>query len=104
MAGFLRLRFPSSVTAGGLDGPVIRELKVVGSEVPIGQESSRPSDYQHRGFGRSLLEAAEAAVRSQGYSRVYVTSAVGTREYYRRWGYERVGPHMAKRVFAGHNP
>jgi elongator complex protein 3 len=104
VAGFLRLRFPSSATVGGLDGPVIRELKVVGSEVPVGQEGSRPSEYQHRGFGRSLLEAAEAAVRSQGYSRVYVTSAVGTREYYRRWGYERVGTHMAKGVFAGHNP
>jgi elongator complex protein 3 len=104
VAGFLRLRFPSGATAGGLNGPVIRELKVVGSEVPVGQEGVRPSDYQHRGFGRSLLEAAEAAARSQGYSRVYVTSAVGTREYYRRWGYERAGPHMAKSVFAGHNP
>ena len=104
VAGFLRLRFPSAATPEGLDGPVIRELKVVGSEVPVGEEGSRPSDYQHRGFGRSLLEAAEEAVRSNGFARVYVTSAVGTREYYRRWGYERVGPHMAKSVFAGHNP
>ena len=103
VAGFLRLRFPSGRTLGGLDGPVVRELKVVGSEVPVGQESSRPNEYQHRGFGRSLLEAAEEAARSEGYPRVYVTSAVGTREYYRRLGYERVGPHMAKRVFAGHN-
>jgi len=104
IAGFLRLRFPSNATPGGLDGPVIRELKVVGTEVPIGQAGHRPSDYQHRGFGRSLLEAAEEAVRAEGFSRVYVTSAVGTREYYRRWGYERAGPHMAKSVFAGHNP
>ena len=104
VAGFLRLRYPSDRTPGGLDAPVIRELKVVGSEVPVGQEGTRPSEYQHRGFGRSLLEAAEEAVRSQGYSRVYVTSAVGTREYYRRWGYERAGPHMAKSVFARHNP
>ena len=103
VAGFLRLRFPSGRTPGGLDGPVIRELKVVGTEVPVGQEGVRPSEYQHRGFGRSLLEAAEEAARSQGYPTVYVMSAVGTREYYRRWGYERAGPHMAKRVFAGHN-
>jgi len=103
VAGFLRLRFPSGQTPAGVDGPVIRELKVVGSEVPVGQEGTRPSEYQHRGFGRALLEAAEEAARSQGCSTVYVTSAVGTREYYRRWGYERSGPHMAKRVFAGHN-
>lgn len=103
VAGFLRLRFPSNATRGGLEGPVVRELKVVGSEVPIGREGSRPSDYQHRGFGRGLLAAAEERVRSEGYGRVYVTSAVGTREYYRRLGYERAGPHMAKSVFAGHN-
>ncbi|HYA54286.1 MAG TPA: GNAT family N-acetyltransferase, partial [Thermoplasmata archaeon] len=104
VAGFLRLRFPSDATPGGLDGPVIRELKVVGTEVPVGQEGSRPSDYQHRGFGRALLEVAEEAVREAGFPCVYVTSAVGTREYYRRWGYERAGPHMAKAIFARHNP
>jgi elongator complex protein 3 len=27
-----------------------------------------------------------------------VTSAVGTRNYYRRLGYERSGPYMAKRL------
>jgi elongator complex protein 3 len=103
VAGFLRLRFPSDETAGGLDAPVIRELKVVGNEVPIGQNGSRPSEYQHRGFGRGLLTAAEERVRRDGYSRVYVTSAVGTREYYRRLDYERAGSHLAKSVFAGHN-
>lgn len=104
VAGFLRLRFPSEETPGGLDAPVIRELKVVGSEVPIGREGSRPNEYQHRGFGRGLLAVAEEQVRREGFSRVYVTSAVGTREYYRRLGYERSGTHMAKSVFAGHNP
>jgi elongator complex protein 3 len=103
VAGFLRLRFPSGQTDGGLEDPVIRELKVVGSEVPVGASGGRPNEYQHRGFGRALLEAAEARARSDGFRRVYVMSAVGTREYYRARGYERVGPHMAKGVFAGHN-
>ena len=104
VAGFLRLRFPSEETPGGLEEPVVRELKVVGSEVPVGQDGSRPNEYQHRGFGRSLLAAAEQAAGSAGYSRLFVTSAVGTREYYRRLGFERVGPRMAKSIFAGHNP
>ena len=104
VAGFLRLRFPSAETVGGLAAPVVRELKVVGNEVPVGAEGVRPSEYQHRGFGRALLAAAEEAVRTEGFSEIYVTSAVGTREYYRHLGYERAGPHMAKRVFAGHNP
>ncbi|MGC2358820.1 MAG: elongator complex protein 3 [Thermoplasmata archaeon] len=96
VAGFVRLRFPSEGTDGGLTEPVIRELKVVGSEVAVGQTAGRPTEYQHRGFGRSLLEAAEGEARGRGYSGVYVTSAVGTREYYRARGYARSGPHMRK--------
>jgi elongator complex protein 3 len=104
VAGFLRLRFPSTREEGALDAPVIRELKVLGSEVPVGVAGGGPTDYQHRGFGRALLEAAEERVRSEGFGRVYVTSAVGTREYYRARGYVAAGAHMAKGVFAGHNP
>jgi elongator complex protein 3 len=96
VAGFLRLRFPSSTTDGGLPEPVIRELKVVGSEVAVGRAAGQPTEYQHRGFGRALLDAAEAEARSDGYAGVYVTSAVGTREYYRARGYSRSGPHMRK--------
>jgi len=103
VAGFLRLRFPSERTDGGLDAPVVRELKVLGSEVPVGKEPGRATDYQHRGFGRALLESAEERVRTAGFSRIYVRSAVGTREYYRARGYLPEGPHMAKPVFARHN-
>jgi len=103
IAGFLRLRFPSHETEGGLADPVIRELKVVGTEVPVGADGTQSHEYQHRGFGRGLLRAAEERARGEGFSRLFVMSAVGTREYYRREGYERVGPHMAKSVFAGHN-
>jgi elongator complex protein 3 len=100
VGGFLRLRFPSGATPGGLDAPVIRELKVLGTEVPVGESPVGPDRYQHRGLGRALVARAEASARSQGHSRLYVLSAVGTREYYRALGFERVGPHMAKPLFA----
>jgi elongator complex protein 3 len=103
IAGFLRLRYPSGSTDGGLDGPVVRELKVVGSEVAVGVAAGRPTDYQHRGFGRSLLQAAETEARDRGFPGLYVTSAVGTREYYRARGYERAGPHMRKTLYAPRN-
>jgi elongator complex protein 3 len=103
IAGFLRLRVPSGQTEGGLEAPVIRELKVLGREVPVGAPGGGASEYQHRGFGRALIEAAEDWIRDRGYSRIYVTSAVGTREYYRTRGYARLGSHMAKDVFAGNN-
>lgn len=96
VAGFLRLRFPSDRTAGGLPAPVIRELKVVGREVPVGTPGGGPAEYQHHGFGRALLARAEEKTRESGFDRIFVTSAVGTREYYRPLGYAVDGPHMAK--------
>jgi elongator complex protein 3 len=92
VAGFLRLRFPSA-TGSPLDAPVIRELKSLGTSRPVGA-SVATSSMQHRGLGRSLVETAKARAREAGFDRLYVLSAVGTREYYRRLGFERAGPHM----------
>jgi elongator complex protein 3 len=95
-AAYLRLRFPSGETDGGLDGPVVRELKVLGRELSVGEDPRAPDAYQHRGFGRRLLEEAEALAKDAGHPRLYVTSAVGTREYYRVRGFLPAGPYMAK--------
>ncbi|MCI4354413.1 MAG: GNAT family N-acetyltransferase, partial [Thermoplasmata archaeon] len=103
IAAFLRLRFPSTATVGGLDAPVVRELKVLGPEVAVGSTGNGWGEYQHHGFGRALLERAERAAASEGFDRLYVLSAIGTREYYRRHGYEAAGAHMAKRLFAARN-
>lgn len=100
VAGFLRLRFPNARTDGGLKNPVVRELKVLGVEVPIDAPANGGSQYQHRGLGRSLLEAAEERSRELGYGALFVMSAVGTREYYRKRGYERAGPWMTRPISA----
>ncbi|MCI4324894.1 MAG: tRNA uridine(34) 5-carboxymethylaminomethyl modification radical SAM/GNAT enzyme Elp3 [Thermoplasmata archaeon] len=99
VAGFLRLRAPSSASPTGLRDPVVRELKVLGPETPIGVRPG-PGTYQHRGFGRALLDRAESIAREEGARRVFVTAAVGTRPYYRALGYERVGAYVAKPLFA----
>jgi elongator complex protein 3 len=96
VAGFLRLRLPSEPLPGGLADPVIRELKVLGPELPVGATPNRGGELQHRGFGRRLLEAAEEESRSAGFRRLYVTSAVGTRGYYARFGFSPDGPYLAK--------
>ena len=92
---YLRLRFPSDRTEGALDGPVVRELKVVGRELSVGERPSAAETYQHRGFGRRLLTEAERLARDAGFHRLYVTSAVGSREYYYARGYARAGPYVA---------
>ncbi|HTT35584.1 MAG TPA: tRNA uridine(34) 5-carboxymethylaminomethyl modification radical SAM/GNAT enzyme Elp3 [Thermoplasmata archaeon] len=98
IAAFLRLHVPDAPPEVGVPGPVIRELKALGPELPVGALAPA-SAYQHRGFGRRLLAAAERVAAQAGYRRLWVTSAVGTRPYYRRFGYSADGPHMAKPVF-----
>jgi elongator complex protein 3 len=98
LAGFLRLRFPGPGTPGGLTSPVVRELKVLGLEVPVDAPAARNVEYQHRGLGRALLEAAEEMARDDGYRSLFVLSAVGTREYYRKLGYGRAGPWMSRTI------
>jgi elongator complex protein 3 len=100
VAAFLRLRLPLAPRPGELDAPVIRELKVLGRELDIGHAPQGASTLQHRGFGRRLVAEAERTARSEGFERLYVMSAVGTRAYYRRLGFEAAGPHLAKRLFA----
>ncbi len=96
MAGYLRLRWPSDATDGGLRAPVIRELKVVGRTVDVGHAATHTPEYQHRGLGGSLLAAAVEEARSGGARDLYVTSAVGTRAYYARFGFDRAGALMRR--------
>jgi elongator complex protein 3 len=76
---------------------VVRELRVYGREVEVGGRSE--SAWQHRGLGASLMKSAERLSSEEfDAKRVLVTSAVGTRNYYRKLGYERLGPYVAKRL------
>ena len=96
VAGFLRLALPSQGPSGGAV-PIIRELKVLGTELPVGAAPRATGAYQHRGLGRALVTAAEEEARAQGYASLRVISAIGTRPYYRSLGYERDGPYMVRR-------
>ncbi len=90
IVGYLRLRL------GQGDHAYIRELKVFGRVVPVGGESG--ADWQHRGYGSSLVARAEEIASEMGYPGIRVTSGVGAREYYRRFGYERELSYMGKKL------
>ncbi|KAK2863838.1 hypothetical protein Q7C36_002992 [Tachysurus vachellii] len=100
LIGLLRLRrcSPQSFRTE-LKGPVsiVRELHVYGSVVPV--SSRDPSKFQHQGFGMMLMEEAERIARDEhGSTKLAVISGVGTRNYYRKMGYELEGPYMVKRL------
>lgn len=74
---------------------MIRELHVYGSVVPV--HSRDPKKFQHQGYGALLMEEAERIARFEHQSeKILVISGVGTRHYYRKFGYELDGPYMSK--------
>jgi elongator complex protein 3 len=89
--GYARLRIPGSGDAG-----MLRELHVYGQMVPISGEAGKR--WQHKGYGEKLLAACEEKAAGHGLREVRITSGVGARNYYRKFGYERAGPYMAKGI------
>ncbi|EDQ86036.1 uncharacterized protein MONBRDRAFT_38587 [Monosiga brevicollis MX1] len=98
LIGLLRLRKCSDQTYRPelKDGcSIVRELHVYGSVVPV--QSRDPGKFQHQGFGTLLMEEAARIAKSEhGSRKLAVISGVGTRDYYRKLGYELEGPYMVK--------
>ena len=87
IAGFCRLRLSQSSALVELQGSgIIRELHVYGPAQGLGQRKGEGA--QHRGIGERLMAEAGRLTREAGFSRLAVISAVGTRAYYRRHGFE----------------
>jgi elongator complex protein 3 len=91
LIGYARLRLCSSSPSG--DQAHLRELKILGQMVPIGDSGE---GWQHRGFGKELMAEAERIALEAGHDEVLVTSGVGARQYYSSLGYERSGVYMTK--------
>jgi elongator complex protein 3 len=90
LAGFLRLSLPNpdqtSVPAELLGHAIIREVHVYGPALAISADSE--GEAQHVGLGEQLIQEALQVAHSAGYTRLAVIAAIGTRQYYRRHGFE----------------
>ncbi|MEK7311758.1 MAG: tRNA uridine(34) 5-carboxymethylaminomethyl modification radical SAM/GNAT enzyme Elp3, partial [Chloroflexota bacterium] len=106
VAGFLRLSLPTPTLdpspivelrdggGGGVGVAMIRELHVYGPALPLGDDAD--GEAQHLGLGARLIAHAEQIARDAGYKKMAVIAAIGTREYYRRRGFEVEGLYMTK--------
>ena len=115
VAGFLRLSLPDltpnpspddkeqerhlerGVTLGLPEienAAMIREVHVYGPSLGLGDESE--GEAQHVGIGLKLIEAAQELAASAGFKKIAVISAIGTRPYYRKRGFEIEGLYMTK--------
>jgi len=97
LIGFLRLRLPSKKAHRrevNEKTALVRELHVYGPMLPLG----RPGEGigQHSGYGEKLLSWAEELAIKNNKEKILITSGIGVRDYYRRLGYEKEGPYMAK--------
>jgi elongator complex protein 3 len=72
---------------------MIREVHVYGPALNLGDDSR--GEAQHIGLGTRLIARARQIAAAAGYRRLAVISAVGTREYYRRLGFEVDGLYMS---------
>ncbi len=96
LIGFTRLRFPAAPHREELqDSALIRELHVYGSMVPVGK-GAKQKEWQHRGYGKELIERAEEIASESGYGKLAIISGIGAREYYRKLGYTLEGVYMSK--------
>jgi elongator complex protein 3 len=107
LAGFLRLSLPKrgvrvqlalTEGRGGVfdeidDCAMIRQVHVYGPALTVGSDSS--GEAQHAGIGRRLVYGARQIARTEGYRRLAVIAATGTRDYYSRWGFELDEHYMA---------
>jgi elongator complex protein 3 len=99
LIGYLRLRIPSKkahrseIKAHCCS--IVRELHVYGPLVPVGKHL--PRAWQHKGYGSLLLKEAERITSEDyGLKKILVISALGTKQYYMRFGYRYDGAYLSK--------
>ncbi|MFQ5940779.1 MAG: tRNA uridine(34) 5-carboxymethylaminomethyl modification radical SAM/GNAT enzyme Elp3 [Nitrososphaerales archaeon] len=97
--GFLRMRYPSNKAhrVEVRNCCIVRELHVYGQALRLGTRDE--ISWQHRGYGSMLMQEAERIAREEFRAeKMLVISAIGTREYYRKLGYDQEGPYMSKQI------
>jgi len=99
LIGYVRMRVPSDEAhrreINERRTTLIRELHVYGPVVPVGERLE--SAVQHRGWGAVLLKEAErVAVEEYESEKMVIISALGTKQYYAKFGYAQDGPYVSK--------
>jgi elongator complex protein 3 len=102
LIGLLRLRCPSEkVYRPELKtekSMLVRELHIYGPMVQVGKDP-KEDQWQHRGWGERLMQEAERVSKDEyDAKKIIVLAGIGTRNYYRRFGYKQEGPYMVKRI------
>ncbi len=94
----LRMRLPETkknLIFKELDSSaIIREVHTFGRVVAISKKNIRFA--QHQGLGKRLISVAETIAKKNGFNKIAVISAIGTREYYFKLGYQPQKTYLIK--------
>jgi elongator complex protein 3 len=102
LLGFIRLRVPSEKThrkeINEKRTTIVRELRVFGELVPIGEKPSH-HQVQHRKIGELLLSEAELLSKDEyDAQKISVLSGLGVKPWFYKQGYTRDGVYVSKRL------
>jgi ELP3 family radical SAM enzyme/protein acetyltransferase len=77
---------------------LVRELHVYGKTMSVSKINEGGEEVQHIGIGKTLMNKAEEIAKEYGYPKICVIAGIGTRNYYRKLGYENVETFMIKNI------
>ncbi len=97
--GFCRMRFPFKPFRKEITNKtaLIRELHVYSKALPL-KVPPLGREFQHKGFGKILLNKAEEIALENNFNKMIVISGVGAREYYWNLGYKNDGFFVSKKL------
>lgn len=102
IVGFLRLSLPKKSVVKKhfikeLTGcAMIREVHVYGQAVNVGNKEGNKA--QHLGLGTLLIEKAQEISKENHFKKIAVISAIGTRNYYKKLGFNLEKLYMLKQL------
>ncbi len=104
IAGFLRLSLPHREAFCEIEGLPVSAGEAMIREVHVYGRVARLADTgmgaQHLGLGRKLVERACEIASNEGYGRINVISSIGTRNYYRKLGFQDAGLYQVRSLEA----
>lgn len=96
LIALLRLRIPSEKMNRRemVDASIVREIHTYGFHVPVNSVSK---EFQHKGFGKNLLVAAQKISKEEfDKKKIVVISGPGAKEYFLKQGFDYDGPYVSK--------
>ena len=98
LVSLLRLRIPYKSMRPEIDSrtSIVREIHTYGPQVNIGAKAG--DGWQHRGYGKRLLKAAEEVSAEFGMEKVAIISGIGVKKYFIENGYSYDGSYVSKKI------